>query len=65
VVRYNIYVFDREGGVIVGYHPFEVTDDAAAIAFAAAFTECRRPMELWREETLVQSWSQEERYGQV
>ena len=62
MVRYNIYIFDREAGMIIRYHPFEAADDAAALAFAAAFSE-HRPMELWREETLIECWHKEEPFG--
>ena len=64
MVRYDIYIFEREGGPIIGYHPFEVADDAAALEFAAALSE-HRPMELWREDILVQTWPKEASFGRT
>ncbi len=57
--RYDLYVFDREGGLIVGYHPFHEQDHQAAINYAATLVE-QRPMELWLNDVLVKSWSSDE-----
>jgi len=53
--RYNLYVFDREGGLIVEYHPFEAAGPEAAIR-RAEDVNAHRPMELWRDEDLMRRW---------
>lgn len=53
--RYNLYVFDRMGGLIVEYHPFDAVDHEAAVDHAAALNGSH-PMELWSEDALVKSW---------
>jgi hypothetical protein len=53
--RYNLYVFDREGGLIIEYHPFEAADHDSAASHAAGLNDCH-PMELWSEDILLKSW---------
>ena len=53
--RYNLYVFDREGGLIIQYHPFEAAGHEAAVDHAGSLNG-HQPMELWSEDALVKSW---------
>ena len=53
--RYNLYVFDREGGLIIEYYPFDAADHDAAVGHAGRLNDCH-PMELWSEDALVKSW---------
>ena len=53
--RYNLYVFDREGGLIIEYHPFEAATHDAAIDHAARINGSNA-MELWSDDALVKSW---------
>ena len=53
--RYNLYVFDRVGGLIIHYHHFEADSHETAIARVADYQE-QRPMELWSDDLLIMNW---------
>ena len=53
--RYNLYVFDRAGGLVIEYHPFEAVSNEAAISRATDIN-AHCAMELWCDEALVKSW---------
>jgi hypothetical protein len=49
--RYNLYVFDRAGGLVIEYHPFEAASHEAAIGRATDIN-AHCAMELWCDEAL-------------
>ena len=52
---YNLYLYDKEGGVVVGWHRFDALKDSDALEIADGLVS-QPPAELWRGDLLVKQW---------
>jgi hypothetical protein len=53
---YDLYLYDDDQKVVIGWHPFEQQSDEAALKYAQGLAQ-NSPMELWQGENLVRSWT--------
>jgi hypothetical protein len=52
---YDLYLFAKEGGVVVGWHRFDALQDSDALEIADRLVS-QPPAELWRGGDLVKQW---------
>ena len=52
---YDLYLFDKEGGIVVGWHRFDALEDSDALEIADGLVS-HPTAELWRGELLVKQW---------
>jgi hypothetical protein len=53
---YDLYLYDPDQKLVIGWHAFERQHDEAAIEYAEALTQSA-PMELWEGRNLLKTWS--------
>ena len=52
---YNLYLYDKEGGVVVGWHRFDALKDSDALEIADGLVS-QPPAALWKGDLLVKQW---------
>ena len=52
---YDLYLFDKEGGIVVGWHRFDALEDSDALEIADGLVS-QPAAELWRGDLLVKQW---------
>jgi hypothetical protein len=55
MITYDLYLFAKEGGVVVGWHRFDALQDSDALEIADRLVS-QPPAELWRDDSLVKQW---------